>query len=241
MSMEERTRVHKRLAAAAWLRKAVEFAGPLAAERPLLIGKIGEGSEAAAVCFQWPGVLSVSDPVTGERLAESEPGKPDCLALSPDLVEPLPDVQAAITLPDQVRARLIERFRKLFDGRQREAFAVASLSESLEVIDVDIVAVGNENQVPVRTGDVARHAVLRDACSIVVAHNHPISDAMPSNSDVDVTTRLRLVMEVMGIPLLDHLIFSREDSHSMATGDKWGTTPHGLLAHINEPLPLASS
>jgi DNA repair protein RadC len=46
------------------------------------------------------------------------------------------------------------------------------------------------------------------ACAVIVAHNHPSGNIDPSKEDIDITKRLREAGEVLGIPLLDHLVFS---------------------------------
>jgi DNA repair protein RadC len=48
-----------------------------------------------------------------------------------------------------------------------------------------------------------------------VAHNHPSGNLLPSNDDRNITKRLRTAGELLGIQVLDHLIFSDETFHSM--------------------------
>lgn len=61
------------------LKKAATFAG-LNAKSPLFQKRMGKGSTSVLVRFEWPGVLSVIDPETGDVRAVSQPGKPDALA-----------------------------------------------------------------------------------------------------------------------------------------------------------------
>lgn len=51
------------------------------------------------------------------------------------------------------------------------------------------------------------------AHAIVVAHNHPTGNPQPSEEDVKMTRRISDVAEVMGIPLLDHLVLGAVDSN----------------------------
>ena len=53
--------------------------------------------------------------------------------------------------------------------------------------------------------------MLRDACGIIVIHNHPSGDPTPSRNDIDVTNNLKKTGEIVGIPLIDHLIYGCSD------------------------------
>lgn len=66
--------------------------------------------------------------------------------------------------------------------------------------------------------EVFGEAIRQRATAIVVAHNHPSGNLQPSGDDQDVTRRLRQAGELLGIKLLDHLIFSEEGFLSMLEG-----------------------
>ncbi len=53
------------------------------------------------------------------------------------------------------------------------------------------------------------------ATAIIVAHNHPSKNLLPSKDDMAVTGRLRAAGDILGIKVLDHMIFSEEGYHSM--------------------------
>ncbi len=57
------------------------------------------------------------------------------------------------------------------------------------------------------------------ATAIVVAHNHPSGNLEPSMEDKDVTRRLRQAGDLLGIRILDHLIFGEEGFLSMLEGN----------------------
>ena len=54
--------------------------------------------------------------------------------------------------------------------------------------------------------EVFRPAVISGAASIIVVHNHPSGDPTPSKEDEVVTRRLARAGEILGIPLIDHLV-----------------------------------
>lgn len=56
--------------------------------------------------------------------------------------------------------------------------------------------------------EVFKEAVRWGASAVIVAHNHPSGDVNPSNEDVEITRRLVILANVVGIPLVDHLIVS---------------------------------
>lgn len=60
--------------------------------------------------------------------------------------------------------------------------------------------------------DIVRPAVVSCACGIVLGHNHPSGDSTPSNEDIELTKLVKEAMDVVKIPLLDHIIIG--DSYS---------------------------
>lgn len=68
------------------------------------------------------------------------------------------------------------------------------------------VAIGGHAGVEVHAREVFREAIRRGASSVILAHNHPSTDLTPSRDDQETTKRLLQVSEIVGIPLVDHLI-----------------------------------
>jgi DNA repair protein RadC len=68
--------------------------------------------------------------------------------------------------------------------------------------------------------DVFRIAVHQGAVGIIVAHNHPSCDPTPSQSDIEVTERLRTAGEMLGISLLDHIVVTNDPSHYASLADR---------------------
>jgi len=67
--------------------------------------------------------------------------------------------------------------------------------------------------------EVFVEAVRQRATAILVAHNHPSGNLEPSVEDRDVTRRLRQAGDIIGIKVLDHLIFGEEGYFSMLEGN----------------------
>jgi DNA repair protein RadC len=53
---------------------------------------------------------------------------------------------------------------------------------------------------------------------VILAHNHPSGDATPSPEDQDLTSRLKQTGEILGIAVLDHLVFGDPVVHSLLHG-----------------------
>ena len=69
-----------------------------------------------------------------------------------------------------------------------------------------VVATGTLNSTIVEPRDVFREAMLGAAAAIVVFHNHPSGDPSPSPDDIALTRRLAAVGELIGIPVVDHIV-----------------------------------
>ena len=108
-----------------------------------------------------------------------------------------------------------------FADLKQERFLTVSLNGAHEVIQTRTVSVGLVNRTLIHPREVFADALTDRACAIIVAHNHPSGQLTPSPEDKDITRRLRGAGELLGIPLLDHLVFSRQDFYSFVE--------HGLL------------
>lgn len=69
-----------------------------------------------------------------------------------------------------------------------------------------IVGMGTLNSVLVHPREVFKSAILSNASSIILAHNHPSGDPEPSRHDIEVTKRLAEAGNLMGIEVLDHIV-----------------------------------
>lgn len=96
--------------------------------------------------------------------------------------------------------------------RRQETFLCVSLSGAHEILGIRVVSVGTINRTIVHPREVFADPITDRAAAIIVAHNHPSGKLIPSEEDITLTKRLIEVGELLGIPVLDHLILS-------ATGD----------------------
>ncbi len=101
----------------------------------------------------------------------------------------------------------------LFTGLDREQFVVMALDTKHKVIGLNVVSVGSLSMSIVHPREVFKPAILLNASATILAHNHPSGDCSPSAEDRALTTRLRAGGELLGIPVLDHLILSEDGIH----------------------------
>jgi DNA repair protein RadC len=95
-------------------------------------------------------------------------------------------------------------------GKEQEHFWVITLNGANEVINIHTVSIGLVNRTMVHPREVFRRGIADNACSLVLAHNHPSGNVQPSTEDLEVTKRLVEAGTILGIPVLDHLIISAE-------------------------------
>jgi DNA repair protein RadC len=88
----------------------------------------------------------------------------------------------------------------------REVFLVMMLNTKNQVVGLHRAHVGSINASIVHPREVMKCAILNNAASIIVGHNHPSGDPTPSREDIEVTKRLAEAGKIMGIEVLDHVI-----------------------------------
>ncbi len=95
----------------------------------------------------------------------------------------------------------------------REVFLVIMLNTKNRVIGVHRAHVGSINSSVVHPREIFKCAILNNAACIVACHQHPSGDPSPSREDVVVTERLYEAGDLIGIPVLDHLILGAGESY----------------------------
>lgn len=104
-----------------------------------------------------------------------------------------------------------ELIRPFLEDADREMFVAMALDIKNQPTSIQICHIGSLNASVVHPREVLKMAVLSNAASIIVFHNHPSGSPEPSPEDLEVTKRLKAAGGIMGIELLDHLIIG-EDS-----------------------------
>lgn len=116
--------------------------------------------------------------------------------------EPMNNPDAAI--------RVMNEFLSQMD---RELFCIVNLQADLTPINMNIVSVGSLNEALVNPREIFKSAILSNAHSMMLIHNHPSGNLTPSTSDIQTTARMQELGELMGISLVDHIITGRDGNY----------------------------
>ncbi|MGH9839844.1 MAG: JAB domain-containing protein [Blastocatellia bacterium] len=96
-----------------------------------------------------------------------------------------------------------------FADRKQEHFLSITINGANEVLNIRVVSIGLVDRSPVHPREVFADVVADRASGIIVAHNHPAGGLEPSGADEQVTQQIKQAGEIVGIQLLDHIIFNR--------------------------------
>ena len=121
---------------------------------------------------------------------------------------PLYSDQSIRTANDAVRL-MADTFRDY----DREVFAVVNLRKDLRPINVNIVSVGVLDQSLVHPREALKSVILSNAAYTMLVHNHPSGNVQPSKADIQMTDRLNRLCNLIGIPLLDHVIVGADQEY----------------------------
>lgn len=120
-----------------------------------------------------------------------------------------------ITGPATAIRFCLSRFGRIARECQQEQFWIVSLNTKNRPIDCHQITVGTLRSSLVHPREVSR-AAIRDAAScILVVHNHPSGDPPPSDQDLSVAERLESTAEIIGIPVIDHIVVGHDRAVSL--------------------------
>jgi len=93
-----------------------------------------------------------------------------------------------------------------FAKSDREMFFIVFLNTRNRMLDYVVHSIGTVDSSAVYARDVIRSAVIHNASSIIICHNHPSGDPEPSACDKEITRALIAAFEIAGIKILDHIV-----------------------------------
>ena len=157
--------------------------GVLDADRDRLLSVFGVG-EQSALLFALVGELSRR--YLTEKMTDTKGGR------------------QMLDTPDRLAAFLAPRFV----GATKEMALALLLDNSMLPLDCFPVGEGTVSGVTLSARVIAERAYTKHAAAVVLAHNHPGGVAVPSSDDVNATQRIKEALELLGIPLIEHFVFS---------------------------------
>jgi DNA repair protein RadC len=108
--------------------------------------------------------------------------------------------------------------KEIYDGDfyDCEKAYILFLSRSNHLIDSMLISMGGLTGTVIDCKKIFREALIRKSCGIIVCHNHPSGKCLPSQSDKDLTCKMKLAGDVVDIQVMDHLILTGDGYYSFA-------------------------
>jgi DNA repair protein RadC len=101
---------------------------------------------------------------------------------------------------------VIKAIRASIKDKAKEHFKLILLNSRNKIIGISTVSIGSLNASIVHPREVFKDAIMHNANSVILAHNHPSGDPEPSEDDLIITKRLTESGKLLGIEVIDHII-----------------------------------
>ena len=123
----------------------------------------------------------------------------------------------------------------------REVVCVVNLRNDLKPINIHFASVGTLNEAMVHPRELLKASILSNASSVMFIHSHPSGNLLPSKADTMMTDRMNKLCELMGIPLIDHVIVGGNNREFFSFKEKGLiTNPRIVLAQDYKTLDISS-
>jgi DNA repair protein RadC len=141
------------------------------------------------------------------------------------------EIPTKITDPDKV-SDIIKEYMGTVDpfDRDKEYSFVIGLDSGNHVKFIEITSMGGLTSTVVTPREVFRRAIIEACAGIVIIHNHPSGEANPSGEDRRMSGQLVKVSEIVGIPVIDFIIWTVNGFMSFAR--------EGILSCNKPPVPV---
>ena len=117
-------------------------------------------------------------------------------------------------------ALALKVFQPVLSYLDHEEFWVAYLNHQNKIISRDCLSKGGIASTTVDVRLVLKRALEVGAIALVLAHNYPIGNLVPSSADLQLTKKMNEATKILDIRLLDHLIVSEKSYFSFADENK---------------------
>ena len=115
--------------------------------------------------------------------------------------------------------KVADYLRSAFDENPaQEAFYAVYLDRKNHPIGRHLITLGTATSSLAHPREVFKGAILANAVAIIVSHNHPSGNPVPSSADIAITRSLREASQVMDIPLLDHVVYGHKEADPAGRG-----------------------
>lgn len=107
-----------------------------------------------------------------------------------------------------------ETFKSLFLNSQQEKVLAIYLDTKKRLISYKFIFIGTLDRSIIHPREIFNEALKVHASSLILMHNHPSNDLNPSKEDIAITNQIKECGDIIGIPLLDHLITNGKEYYS---------------------------
>jgi len=107
-----------------------------------------------------------------------------------------------------------------YGDRKQEHFICISINGANEIINVRVVTIGLIDKTHVHPREVFADIITDRASAFIIAHNHPVGGVTPGKEDKEITETLKESGKLLGINLLDHIIFNSKTHYSFVEHDE---------------------
>ena len=132
------------------------------------------------------------------------------VALEKEVSTNYPDLTYAVKSPEDA-VNVGKGFMRIHEEPEEYMYMICMNTKN-KIIGVFEISHGSVNSSIVSPREVFQKALLANAVSIIVMHNHPSGDPTPSREDVEVTKRLVEAGKIVGVEVLDHIIIGDQYS-----------------------------
>ena len=115
----------------------------------------------------------------------------------------------------------------------REVLSVVNLKSDSTPINCNIVSIGSINQTLAHPREMLKSSILSNAANIILMHNHPSGSLQPSKEDTMLTDRMIKLCNLVGIPLLDHIIVAGDNQKYFSFKEK-GIMPNQMISYNSD-------
>lgn len=122
--------------------------------------------------------------------------------LAKRISKPIENIKTKIRMPQDIANLLMDELKT----EKREIVKVIIMNSKNVILKIQTISQGGTISVQVDTKDILMEAVKMGAPKIIMVHNHPSGETIPSKEDIQFTEKLEKAAEVLGIGLLDHII-----------------------------------
>lgn len=122
------------------------------------------------------------------------------------------EIEANMALPTSVAIH--EAFKRFFLNENQEKVLAIFLDNKKRLISYKTIFIGTVNKSLINPREIYNEALKAQAVSLVIMHNHPSGDITPSKEDNIATNQIKECGDIIGIPLLDHIITNGKEYYS---------------------------